>query len=300
MGATVKISVVIPTFNRAVYLPVALDSVFAQQVEEMEVIVVDDASTDETTSVLARYGSRIRTIRRRAHSNCLSRVLNDGVSAARGEYVAFLDSDDMWLPDKLARQLPLLDGDGGCGVAYGNFVFLDGEVRTPPAVAANRLPAGWILSALVEDMFVHPSTVIVRRTLLESVGGFDEAAGTAEHYDLQLRLARLARAVSVLAPLAIVRRHSGQHSRTRIGDNYRSAIVVLEHVVGDPKVARSIRRLARRTIARHHTTLARLLLNEGRGSVARKHIRAALSRYPLSRAAWFTGLRTLGRREGRL
>jgi glycosyltransferase involved in cell wall biosynthesis len=296
MEPAVKVSVIVPTHNRADYLPDALDSIFAQGLDDIEVIVVDDHSTDHTATVLKRYDSRIHTLRRTVFSNSPARVLNDGLQVARGQYVAFLDSDDIWLPDKLARQLPLVEGDPGCGVAYGNLVFLEDGVKSPPAAPGETLPSGWILASLVEDMFVHPSTLIVRRAILDRAGWFDEDTGSAEHYDLQLRLARLTRAAVVHTPVAIVRRHGGQHSRLHRGDNYRSAIAVLRRIADDHSLPRAIRRTARRTSARHHTTLARLLWTEGQRAVARQHIRAALFQHPFSRAAWYTGVRTLSLR----
>lgn len=289
----VRLSVVIPTHNRALWLPHAIDSVLAQQYLSVEVIVVDDYSTDDTALALARYGDRIRTIRRESWSECPARVLNDGVRAARGEYVAFLGSDDMWLPDKLARQMPLLDDDPRCGFVYGNFVFLDDGIETRPAAFAERLPSGRILGALVEDMCVHPSTLVVRRAWLERIGGFDEAFTCSEDYDLLLRLARLGTAASVAEPLAIVRRHPGQVSRRSATVPYHFAILALERVATDRSVPRLVRKTARRSIARHHTTLARLHLAGGGAALARRHIRAALIRHPLLRSAWSTALRSL-------
>jgi glycosyltransferase involved in cell wall biosynthesis len=296
MATAISVSIVIPTHNRAAYLADALDSVFAQNMPNLEVIVVDDHSTDDTAGVLARYDGRIHVVTRASSSHNPGRVRNDGLRAARGKYVAFLDSDDMWVSGKLGRQLAILDSDPDCGFVFGNVVFVENGVQTPPAVAAGSLPSGWILEALAADMFVHPSTLVVRRTLVERVGRFSELVGTAEEYDFLLRIARLARGTAVDVPLAVVRRHGNQHSRAHIVDNYRNAIASLEHVAADRALSSSIRSTARRTIARHHTTVARLLCTDGQSAAARRHIRAALRRHPFSGSAWRTAFRSLSSR----
>jgi glycosyltransferase involved in cell wall biosynthesis len=295
MTAAIDVSVVIPTHNRAAYLPEALDSVFAQNMPNLEVIVVHDQSMDDTAAVLARYGNRIRVVSRPTPSSSPARARNDGLELATGEYVAFLDSDDVWVAGKLALQLAMLDRDRECGFVFGNVVFVDNGIESPPAVAAGQLPSGWILEALARDNFVHPSTLVVRRTLIERVGRFNESAW-ADDYDFLLRIARLARGAAVDDPLALVRRHGHQRSRAHNVDNYRGAIASLEQVAADRTLSSSIRSTARRTIARHHTTVARLLCTDGQSAAARRHIGAALRRNPLSGSAWLTAFRSLSSR----
>src|SRR5208337_1705827 len=111
-----KVSVVIPVYNGAATISCALASVFAQSYSDYEVVVLDDGSTDDTASVLAGYGDRIRVISQRNRG--LSAARNAGVRASGGEYVAFLDDDDEWMPEKLARSAAVLDQDPNCALVY--------------------------------------------------------------------------------------------------------------------------------------------------------------------------------------
>jgi len=127
-----RVSVIIRTYNRAAYLCEAIESVFAQTFRDFELIVVDDGSTDATRDLLARYDGRLTPIIL-DHTANQAAVMNAGIHAARGEFVAFLDDDDIWLPNKLQRQVALLDSDIRFGFAYGNARLLhsDGHVSAP-------------------------------------------------------------------------------------------------------------------------------------------------------------------------
>ena len=118
------ISVIIPAYNYARYLAEAIDSALGQTYAPLEVIVVDDASTDDTPRVLAAYGQRIRAIRQPNGGAGAAR--NTGIAAARGEYVAFLDADDVWLPRKLELQMALFDADPALGLIHGGKGATDG------------------------------------------------------------------------------------------------------------------------------------------------------------------------------
>jgi len=303
------VSVIIPTYNRVALLPEAIDSVFAQTYRDIELIVVDDGSTDDTRDLLAGYGNRLQALFL-PHAGYPPPALNAGIRAAHGEFIAFLDSDDRWLPDKLDRQMALLDGAPQCGFAYGNVAFLypDGSI-SPAVIPPKQLPSGRILRDLVRNMFIHPSTLIVRRTLLERVGLFDEDAHGNTEYALILRLARLSEATCIPEPVALVRRHAGQYSESLGGHNYELALLALERLAREP-LPWSVRLEVRRSSARYHTHLARLHLLVGERdrallSAAKDHLAQALRAYPLHRPAWGWAVRALlsaakdhpGRRE---
>lgn len=280
-----RVSVVIPTYNRAALLDEAIASVFAQRFTDLELIVVDDGSEDGTAVLLARYGGRLRPIPL-AHTGNPATALNAGCRAARGEFVAVLASDDRWLPEKLAQQIALLDATPRAGFAYGNVVFLDSDGRTsPPVVPVAKMVAGAILRPLVRDMFIHPSTLVVRRPLLEAVGGFPESLGTSEDYGLLLQLARRSEAVCVVAPVAEIRRHASQFSQAQGARNYEAAIAALAALAAGP-LPPAVRLELHRTLARHHTHLASLHLRGGAQARASDHLYRALRAYPLHRPAW--------------
>jgi glycosyltransferase involved in cell wall biosynthesis len=191
-----NVSVVIPVRNRERWIARALDSAFAQTVLPAEVIVVDDGSTDGTMDVVDRYGERVRVLRRGGGGAYAAR--NAGIRAATSPLIAFLDSDDAWLPTKLERQLPLFDG-AQTGVVFGDVrIVRDGKVvarafeRTPPGEATQR--------DFARGNFIPFTTAVVRRECFDRCGFFDEALSA--DYVAFFRIARryrLARTDDVVA-----------------------------------------------------------------------------------------------------
>lgn len=197
------VSVVLPTRNRARLLDRAISSVLRQSVGDLELIVVDDGSTDDTASVLAACqarDSRVRAIRPDPAGRGASAARNAGIAAARGEFVAFLDDDAEWAPRKLERQLEAIR-EGGAGVVYCRFarVAADGRARPIGSGAAAR---GDPWRALLARAFIDTSTLLVRSTALRAVGGFDEDLPRLQDWDLALRLARVCRFAYVPEVLA--------------------------------------------------------------------------------------------------
>lgn len=183
-------SVVIPTWNRPAYLREALESVFAQTFTDYEVIVVDDGSTDETPQVARSFGERVRIVRQKHQGPGAAR--NRGVEEARGKYIAFLDSDDIWLPRKLALQVAELEKHGGVGAVasraemFGNRGIV---LRCPSPVATRE-------SLDAEAIFrwqpmIQTPTVLVDKECFREAGGFDPSLPVAEDLDFWLRLAAL-------------------------------------------------------------------------------------------------------------
>lgn len=181
-----EISVVIPTYNRAHCIMRALESVFAQSLAPGEIIVVDDASRDDTAAVLAPHAGRIRVIRHETNAGA-SAARNTGIAAAQGTWVAFLDSDDVWRPDKLARQLAFMAAHGinVCCTNY-NLIWPDGQVER----AYRPYPPRMGIGHYVWGCFTGPgSTLIARRDLMTAIGGYDPRYPRYEDWDLFLRLA---------------------------------------------------------------------------------------------------------------
>ena len=172
MSAQIPVSVIIPTYNRAALVKEAVASVLAQTWREFELIVVDDGSTDDTPEALAPYASRIRLLRRENRGG-VSAARNAGMAAARGEWLAFLDSDDLWLPEKLARQMAYLAAhpDAAWCQTEETWVRRGVRLKQPPT---HRKIGGRIFFQSLERCMVSPSAVILHRRLLEEHGGFDE------------------------------------------------------------------------------------------------------------------------------
>ena len=168
-----RVSIVIAVYNGASTVERALASVFAQTYTDYEVIVVNDGSTDDTAAVLARFGNRIRVLTQANRG--LSAARNAGVRASTGEYVAFLDDDDEWMPEKLARCVPILDADRDCALVYTLALKVDPQGRP---MGTDARPDG-AESPTMNEMLAHPwnvvpSQFVVRRDVFERAGGFHE------------------------------------------------------------------------------------------------------------------------------
>lgn len=185
---TPRVSIVVPTRNRAEELVGALDSVRAQSADAWECIVVDDGSGDATGDVVARAvagDARFRGLRREPGGS-IAAARNLGLGAAIGEFVAFLDDDDRWLPEKLARQVEILDAQPDAAFVCGRVERFGDSGGIWPE---RPVPVRPTLRALLASNFVPVSTVLARRTAVEQSGGFDESLRVAEDYDLWIRVA---------------------------------------------------------------------------------------------------------------
>lgn len=216
------ISVVIPTYNRASLLVRALTSVAAQTYRDTEVIVVDDGSTDGTAEVVRAIPLSVRYLRQ-AHAG-VSAARNRGVGAARGEWIAFLDSDDEWRAEKLARQVAFIAAHGGLDACQTDEIWIRHGRRVNPG-RRHRKPSGDIFLPSLDLCLVSPSAAMLRRSTFERLGGFDEGLPACEDYDLWLRLAVDTPVYLIPEPLVI--RHGGhadQLSRRYWGmDRFRVA-----------------------------------------------------------------------------
>jgi glycosyltransferase involved in cell wall biosynthesis len=208
------VSIIMPTFDRLQYLSAAIESVFAQTYTRWELIIADDGSGERTRDYLQSLrDARVRVLWL-AHSGRPSVVRNAALRAAQGEYVAFLDSDDLWLPAKLEIQLGSLRRHPARQWSYTRFALVDalGNPAAPTPRADWPAPSGWILEKILnnETVIALPS-VMVSRQLLEQLGPFDEQLVMCEDDELWLRLAEHSEADGIETPLTLVRRHA-QHS----------------------------------------------------------------------------------------
>ncbi|HEX9909953.1 MAG TPA: glycosyltransferase [Desulfatiglandales bacterium] len=180
------VSVIIPTFNRAHKIASAVASVFYQTFTDYEILVVDDGSVDPTPEVLMQFRSRIEWI---THSKNLgvSAARNTGIRRSRSPLIAFLDSDDYWLPDKLAAQVSFFSEHPEAAAAQTEELWIRRGARVNP-MKKHFKPSGDIFEPSLKLCVVSPSAVVVKRSLLEEVGLFDEEFPVCEDYDLWLRI----------------------------------------------------------------------------------------------------------------
>jgi glycosyltransferase involved in cell wall biosynthesis len=208
------ISVVIPVYNGARYLRQCLDSIFAQTCRDFEVIVVDDGSIDGTASICGEYPVRLIQQPNRGQASARNR----GVALARTKYIAFMDHDDCWHPERLARGLEAMEQDAACALVYSDVNVTDerGEVTRRSLLSElGGHPRQSLRHCLERDMYIVPSSVTLRKTAFEALGGFDERLRGYEDEEFFVRL--FATATFRYLPEALVqwRRHSAGTTQSR-------------------------------------------------------------------------------------
>lgn len=183
-SGTPLVSVIIPSYNRADWLRAAIDSVLAQDYPHYQLIVVDDGSQDETPALLRSYGNRLTLIRQSNQGVSVAR--NAGISRAEGELIAFLDSDDRWLPGKLAVQVAYMQAHPELLFCQTEEIWMRRGVRVNPK-QKHRKQAGMIFEPSLWLCLISPSAVMMRPDFFRKVGRFDESLPVCEDYDLWLR-----------------------------------------------------------------------------------------------------------------
>lgn len=221
------ISVILPTYNRQALIGKAIDSVLSQSYARFELIVVDDGSTDATPSILNTYGTRIRMIRQ--ENRGVSNARNTGIQCASGEYIALLDSDDYWLPGKLERQIAFFKNHPDALICQTDEIWIRNGKRVNPKKRHEKA-SGMIFEKTLPLCLVSPSAVMIRKSLFEEVGLFDETLPACEDYDLWLRISWKYPVYLIDKPLIIkTGGHPDQLSRMPELDKYR--IQALEKIL---------------------------------------------------------------------
>jgi glycosyltransferase involved in cell wall biosynthesis len=209
-GASVKtISIIIPTYNYGRFLRDAIDSVLAQTYRPMEIIVVDDGSTDDTPQILAEYGERIRVIHQ--DNRGVGAARNTGIAAANGDYLAFLDSDDIMKPQLLEHEIARFIADPGLGLVHCAVELVDRDEKLL-SLSRNGME-GWVATELLRldrEVITAPgSSIMVPKRVAEEIGGYDETLQPSEDWDFCYRLAIRYRIGYVREPLLKYRLHGG-------------------------------------------------------------------------------------------
>jgi len=264
------VSVIIPSHNRACLLKEAIDSVLAQDFDDFELIVVDDGSTDDTPELLRSYAN-ICVVRQGRRG--VSAARNSGIRRASAEFLAFLDSDDLWLPEKLSAQIAFFKTHPRAVICQTEEVWVRSGVRVNPK-RRHRKCGGMIFERSVELCLVSPSAVMLQRSLLDEVGGFDESLPACEDYDLWLRIACRFPVHFISAPLVIKRGgHTDQLSRAPGLDRFR--IYALKKVLENPPgggLTQSQRMAAVEALSNKCAIYARGCLKRGHVDEARQYL----------------------------
>ncbi len=262
------VSVIIPTYNRRALLTEAIDSVLRQTFQDFELVVVDDGSTDGTRDAVISFDDpRVRYLFQTNAGVAAAR--NWGVASSRAPLIAFLDSDDTWMPEKLRVQVDYLERNPHISLCQTEEVWVRDGRRVNPA-EKHRKHSGWIFRECVPLCIVSPSAVMMRREAFGALGGFDESLRACEDYDLWLRAA-LRYEIHTLPEALVTKRggHADQLSRGFGLDRYR--ITSLQKILDDPLLDAADRALVADDIARRAQIVAEGARRRGNESMCAEY-----------------------------
>lgn len=291
---TPTVSVIIPTHNRAALVQQAIASVLAQTYADFECIVVDDGSLDDTRAALQPLIAGARIHYAHQPNAGLSAARNHGLRLARGAYISFLDDDDLYEPQKLARQVEYMTAHPDAMLVHCWFrKFSDQN----PDLGLRKTDwfQGWIYPQMLSywRMLMATPCLMFRRELFDEVGVFDESLRYAEDFDMWRRIARKYPFHLVPESLVRIRQQAVSMSSHKAGSAVHFRTVLEKAFAEDPQLTP---RLKARALAAMYTSVAQNLLGEGgRAEIAaaRQHLRSALRLQPLASAAWLTLLASL-------
>lgn len=284
-----KVSIIIPTHNRAHLIGQTLESVRRQTFTDYEIVIVDDGSTDNTADVVRELAPQARYIRQ--ENEGIPRVLNRCILETRGEYVSFLGSDDALAPRAVEKEAALLDANPGVGIVHGAAWLMDEDGRLthllkPPFSAGSYVRNGREeIAGLLMSNHIVATTVMVRRRCFEEAGLFDLRFGLYEDWNMWTRILKHWDIGYIDEPLAFYRVHQGE-----AGSIFRKADpreiarfrrMQIDEVLGDPEIAPLHRPLRLRAYARHHRVVAQQAFDQGADWYGRWNALRALAADPL-------------------
>jgi glycosyltransferase involved in cell wall biosynthesis len=204
-----RVSVIIPAYNAAAYLPHSIESVMRQTFADWEIVLVDDGSTDQTAAVWEDYQPKLQDQLKYVHqpNRGIAAARNTAMRSARGEFIALLDADDVWLPQRLERGVEILDGDPETGLVHARVARIDGngavigQLKVEPKYLSGRIAH----NIYTRRAHIICPTVIFRRNCLQTTGPFDETLRTTEDRDLWFRIARQSKVSYINEVLAYYR-----------------------------------------------------------------------------------------------
>jgi glycosyltransferase involved in cell wall biosynthesis len=289
LRSVTKISVIIPAYNRADYLAEAIQSVLDQTFPDFELIIVDDGSTDNTKEVVEGFvDTRVRYLFQ--ENGGVSSARNSGIKAANGEYIAFLDSDDIWLPENLALKVNLLDSRPDIGLVCSDAYFFDNITGTVLGrrwhdqtlhdwINLNKIVVQPLKELLCKGCFIMPQATMVRSQVFTTVGYFDESLPTSEDWDLFVRIFQRFPLEIIDTPLLKIRRHS-----TSLSENqekvYQGAVAAVNKAIDSGSFSGEELKLLNERLALEHCKYGRLALLGGRETAARKALIAGIRLNP--------------------
>jgi len=275
-----KVTVIIPAYNCAQFISEAIESVLAQIYKDYEIVVVDDGSTDTTAEVLKKYKGKISYVYQA--NGGPSKARNTGVVNSNGEYIAFLDQDDAWLPEKLQLQVELLEYNEKAALVYTDgYILGTGSFARPETwsrrIFQERQPRrGNVLTDLFLDNFILTSSVIVRKKCLEEAGIFDLSLPPVADYDRWMNIAALYEIDFINAPLVKHRDHSGCFKKNTMRMAANAIKVLNGALAAYPALRQQLNCKADRRLARFYVILGKAYLAKGNIGQAWRNLRESV------------------------
>jgi glycosyltransferase involved in cell wall biosynthesis len=269
-----RVSVIIPAYNRADLIGETIESVLNQTFDDFEIIIVDDGSTDSTEEVVRKFDGPITYLYQENRGRSCAR--NRGFEVSGGDYVCFLDSDDVLKPRMLERQVSLLDSNSHLGFVYSDYQFINqaGETLPRPEVFRGRpLHRGEIFRFLIFFDFIPPSTVLARRDSIDKIGLFESSLEPAEDLDWLLRMTSMYETDYIPEPLCLFRKHEDNTPSTAIEE--ATIRVIMKHL-SDERTKQSLGAGWRDNYFDLHLMVANYHYNRRSMAAARKYYFDAL------------------------
>ena len=226
-----KVSIIMNCLNGEQYLKQALDSVFKQTYDDWEVIFWDNASTDGSAVIAKSYGGRVRYFNSQT-TYPLGKARNFAIKKAQGDFIAFLDCDDIWLPQKLEKQVALLEKDSEVALVFSDMMIFDGSKDIYQYLGKHKPPRGNVFRELLVNYFIGIVSVVIRKSAVKDIGWFDERFENIEDMDLFLRIAYLFKLDYVDEPLVKWRLHEKSQTFTKYGLFADEWDLLLEKLIG--------------------------------------------------------------------
>ena len=287
-----RVSIVIPTYNRSMMVRRAIDSVLAQTFQDFEILVVDDGSTDDTRDALAAYPESVRYVPQANQGPAAAR--NHGMRLARGDYIGFLDSDDLYLPHNLEAHLRQFQANPAAGLVYSGGAIVDHEGRWIKDSRPDPRYRGDVLERLVYYNFIIPSTVLMSRPCMEFAGPMNTRLWFAEDWYYWLRIASRYPVDFVDDILVRYQRTKGSLSHGKpIAELAKRNIEMFELAFADPDLRGRLSPLRAEAYRRAYANYAAMALEEYRMGLARGLALRAIGARPLKRESYPLLLKSL-------
>jgi glycosyltransferase involved in cell wall biosynthesis len=277
------VSIILPTYNCAAFLSHSIGSILAQTYNSYEIIVVDDGSTDNTKEVLYPFIQRIKYIRLEQNKG-LPMARNIGISSAQGKYIAFIDADDLWLPEKLQTDIEYFETHPEVSMVYSKHINMDEKGNDLNGNTKRQLPSGNIFTQLFsEQNFIITSSVVVRKEIFETTGLFDEQLFNCQDWDMWLRIAFHFQVAGIGKPL--VKYRHNPHSLSKNRNNvlkYQKMVIDKIYNKFKDKENGIHEKLYKKRLASHYAKAGRYYLRIGNKNRANENFGLSLKNAPFN------------------